>query len=81
MADATSPSSKVDISLDSDFGAHSASQILVKRRANKAQPKVQPWKLVHVVADDDVPATKSLHDKPWFRTEFVADAYEDNSGA
>ncbi|CAK7230199.1 hypothetical protein SBRCBS47491_007504 [Sporothrix bragantina] len=72
-------SGKVDVSLDSDFGDHSVSQVLAKRKVRLA--KVQPWKLVHVVDKDDVPETMSLHDKPWFRTEFVADEYKDDSGA
>lgn len=78
MAD--SITKKVDVSIDSDFGEHSVSQILMKKRA-KMQAKEQPWKLAHMVAEDDVPTTRSLHNKPWFRAESLDEAYEDNSGS
>ncbi|KAJ5719786.1 hypothetical protein N7493_007364 [Penicillium malachiteum] len=46
-----------------------------------AQRKTQPWKGIHVPDASIVPQTFGLHDKPWYRTEDLDEAYESSSGS
>ncbi|TPX09395.1 uncharacterized protein E0L32_009439 [Thyridium curvatum] len=65
---------KVDTSIDEDFGEHSVSRVLNRR-------KIQPWKNTYKANPEDVPTTASLHDKPWFRAEQLEEDYDAHSGA
>ena len=72
---------KIDVSVDEDFGAHSVSQIIGRRRNKASAKKQQPWEHSYVVNPADVPSSTSLHDKPWFTVETLEAAYDDHSGS
>ncbi|KAI8660070.1 hypothetical protein NCS57_00983400 [Fusarium keratoplasticum] len=48
---------KIDVSVDEDFGAHSVSQIIGRRRNKASAKKQQPWEHSYVVNPADPTTT------------------------